>query len=107
MREAAKAGAAVTSCKPSDRRKSTSEPASRLPIDHPCLCTPAPRELNRLNPKTARELGVETVIGMAASRFTKPFELTLAGAASVQDLSIEPSHRVSAVGRSRPCFEHL
>ena len=45
MREAAKAGTAVTSCKPSDKRKSTSEPASRLPIDHPCLRTPAPRDV--------------------------------------------------------------
>ena len=43
VREAATAGAAVTSCRPSDRTKSTSEPASRLPIDHPCLGTSTPQ----------------------------------------------------------------
>ena len=54
VREAATAGAAVTSCKPSDRTKSTSEPASRLPIDHLCLGTSTPRTKS-LNHMTYRE----------------------------------------------------
>ena len=44
LREAARAGAAVTSCKPSDRTKSTSQPAIRPPIDRPCLGNPGSHE---------------------------------------------------------------
>jgi hypothetical protein len=44
LREAARTGAAVTSCKPSDRTKSTSQPAIRPPIDRPCLGNPCSHE---------------------------------------------------------------